>query len=168
MTTSVARAEFTPEQRAFAKTLVVAYGSASTARKHLDELWFKSPPADGEEWPLGVPPAPAALPALTSLERWRDHPDIPTDQALIAEFAATARHYVVGAAVNIARAAEQAVIDAIDRDEPKSAEAYMHIWEAATERLVPVAAKGQPQTAPATPMLFTGPTYVVAGREGQS
>ena len=139
---------YTAEQRAFAKTLVVAHGSIAAAQRHMQALWYDAAtdaPLDGDELPFGIPPPPPQVPGERTLKAWRDNATITVDQPLVEQFAQHARQWVTGSALRIAEAAEEALTAAIEADDYKAAGAYSGIWSQATERLAP---KNAPQASP--------------------
>ena len=126
---------YTPEQRAFAKTLVVAHGNVAAARRHLEQLWIRAE-ADGER-PEGVPEPPPAVPTVATLTAWRDSALIPVDRRIVDEFQSVARSFVAGSALRIATEAEAAVLMSLKSGEAGDAEKYGKVWAQAVSHLAP-------------------------------
>jgi hypothetical protein len=126
---------YSPEQRGFAKSLVVAHGSVAGARKHLEQLWVMA--EAGGERPDGVPEPPKFLPTVATLTAWRDNPLIPVDRTLVDEFQRAARGFVAGSALRIATEAEAAVLSALRDNQATDAEKFGRVWSHAVAALAP-------------------------------
>ena len=95
---------YTPEQKSFAKALVVATGNTETAIELLRGIWGSEA---GDDFTM-----PSQIPSASSLRNWMHDPRIAVDEALIREWGDRARAKVLATSELIADEMAEALREA--------------------------------------------------------